>query len=153
MWYVNINTIEFYYSKFLIWCYVTQYCTEHSTGNVEHRSAFEHRKIHSHNWLYIIYIHIYIYEDFVARSRYQAGISNYILQFTVGCNNLSLPEIPASGFFKSPFIIYIGELWVSVVSTSKKIQCVTRNKHQNYEVLSKIGVLWDVLGSCPLFSY
>ena len=27
----------------------------------------------------------------------QAGISNYIPQFTVGCNYLSLPEIPASG--------------------------------------------------------
>ena len=27
----------------------------------------------------------------------QAGISSYILQFTVGCNYLSLPEIPASG--------------------------------------------------------
>ena len=27
----------------------------------------------------------------------QAGISNYIPQFTVGCNSLSLPEIPASG--------------------------------------------------------
>ena len=27
----------------------------------------------------------------------QRGISNYILQFTVGCNYLSLPEIPASG--------------------------------------------------------
>ena len=27
----------------------------------------------------------------------QAGISNCILQFTVGCNYLSLPEIPASG--------------------------------------------------------
>ena len=27
----------------------------------------------------------------------QAGISNYIPQFTMGCNYLSLPEIPASG--------------------------------------------------------
>ena len=27
----------------------------------------------------------------------QTGISNYILQFTVGCNYLSLPKIPASG--------------------------------------------------------
>ena len=27
----------------------------------------------------------------------QAGISNYIPQFTVGCSYLSLPEIPASG--------------------------------------------------------
>ena len=27
----------------------------------------------------------------------QAGISNYISQFTAGCNYLSLPEIPASG--------------------------------------------------------
>ena len=27
----------------------------------------------------------------------QAVISNFILQFTVGCNYLSLPEIPASG--------------------------------------------------------
>ena len=27
----------------------------------------------------------------------QVGISNYIPQFTVGCNYLSLPEIPASG--------------------------------------------------------
>ena len=27
----------------------------------------------------------------------QAGISNYIPQFTAGCNYLSLPEIPASG--------------------------------------------------------
>ena len=27
----------------------------------------------------------------------QAGISNYIPRFTVGCNHLSLPEIPASG--------------------------------------------------------
>ena len=27
----------------------------------------------------------------------QAGISNYTPQFTVGCNYLSLPEIPASG--------------------------------------------------------
>ena len=27
----------------------------------------------------------------------QAGISNYIPRFTVGCNYLSLPEIPASG--------------------------------------------------------
>ena len=27
----------------------------------------------------------------------QAGISNYIPQFIVGCNYLSLPEIPASG--------------------------------------------------------
>ena len=27
----------------------------------------------------------------------QAGISNYIPQFTVGCNYLSLPEMPASG--------------------------------------------------------
>ena len=27
----------------------------------------------------------------------QAGISNYIPQFTVGCNYLSLPEVPASG--------------------------------------------------------
>ena len=27
----------------------------------------------------------------------QAGISNYIPQFTVGCNYLSLPEIPAPG--------------------------------------------------------
>ena len=28
---------------------------------------------------------------------FQVGISNYIPQFTVGCNYLSLPEIPASG--------------------------------------------------------
>ena len=27
----------------------------------------------------------------------QAGIRNYIPQFTVGCNYLSLPEVPASG--------------------------------------------------------
>ena len=27
----------------------------------------------------------------------QAGISNYIPQFTLGCNYLSLPDIPASG--------------------------------------------------------
>ena len=36
----------------------------------------------------------------------QAGISNYILQFTVGCNCLSLPEIPTSGH-KSTYIFGI----------------------------------------------
>ena len=38
------------------------------------------------------------YEGFGARSRYlMQGISNYIPKFTVGCNYLCLPEIPASG--------------------------------------------------------
>ena len=37
------------------------------------------------------------YEDFGAWSRYLSGISNCIPQYSVGCNYLSLPEIPASG--------------------------------------------------------
>ena len=40
------------------------------------------------------------HEDFGARSKYQvsqAGISNCIPQYSVGCNYLSLPEIPTSG--------------------------------------------------------
>ena len=42
----------------------------------------------------------------------QAGLSNYLPQFTVGCNYLSLPEIPASG---AKVLIYVTEwsLWLS----------------------------------------
>ena len=39
----------------------------------------------------------------------QAVISNYILQFTVGCNYLSLPEIPASG--NKVFIWHLCNEW------------------------------------------
>ena len=47
----------------------------------------------------------------------QAGISNYIPQFTVGCNYLSLPEIPASD---AKVLIYL----------SNNHQRMSINKHE-----------------------
>ena len=47
----------------------------------------------------------------------QAGISNYIPQFTVGCNYLSLHEIPASG---NKFLIWPhNEISVAITDTRK----------------------------------
>ena len=54
--------------------------------------------------------HIWIHQKQVS----QAGISNYIPQFTVGCGYLSLPEIPASG---AKVIIYAEEHTPDIVST------------------------------------
>ena len=48
-------------------------------------------------YIYTIYIFGYIWGLCCQRQVSQAGISNYIMQFTVWCNYLSLPEIPASG--------------------------------------------------------
>ena len=42
----------------------------------------------------------------------QAGISNCIPQFSVGCNYLSLPEVPASDWQQGPHILSDIRTWV-----------------------------------------
>ena len=43
----------------------------------------------------------------------QAGTSNYIPQFTMGCNYLSLPEVPASG--NKVLISTMGEIFLLIL--------------------------------------
>ena len=43
------------------------------------------------------WVYVDICEVWCQKQVFQAGISNYIPQFTAGCDYLSLPKIPASG--------------------------------------------------------
>ena len=45
----------------------------------------------------------------------QAGISNYILQFTARCNYLSLPEVPASGTKVLKYQLLIEGIYLPII--------------------------------------
>ena len=84
----------------------------------------------------ILYLYIYIWGLCCQKQVSQAGISNYIPQFTVGCNYLSLPEILASG------ILAAKSSYVCVCALSYGIYCTT-------VYFFRYTVLYGIYCACP----
>ena len=97
------------------------------------------------NYIYIYIYYFYTWWLWHQKQVSQAGISNCIPQYTVGCNYLSLPEIPASGT-KSP------HLWMNM--TYKMTLCFPDiNECEVFESICGIGTCINTEGNyscvCP----
>ena len=71
----------------------------------------------------------------------QAGISNYIPQFTVECNYLSLPEIPASGNKLWDVITYSCLRYLLLATKSTYITLWTNGTHHRDHIFNHISLI------------